>query len=503
MEQQALLDAINSGNPVSAAHPLQVFDPKVFGSISGLILDGTVTAIPGANQFTIPTLAGLGVGKFMDATDPFWAFVFRKGDGSSGAPQGEQQKITAYNNATGTFTTNAFTVAVAAGDEILIVNPDLINAPVIADLDVPGADSANNVFERDVIGNKTDTATPDDMSALATSSLVRDIKRALVRMAPGAFSATIQGGARTDLATMLAQFATYFVATGAAWSLQTNNLAARTNIMQTVNDMNSVMGSDGANVFNPTIQGAAQTTLKAALAQIAIYFAAAGAAMSVTMNPGAGARTNLNLLLQDLADVLDSGTGITTFPAGAAAANGVCLAKVIRYIQETCLGYEGATALANKLTAARAGYLDSLNTGVLINSMTTAFHRLAGVTQNFTKQITSAANAGDVTVATVTTQPCMIKRLVLRSNGATTANLTTAAIYGGAGKVITFIDQSTGSLANINAADKQVSWITQGGAVSFAATKTIIITLTGTGAAAVDLQVDIEYYAIADGGYLA
>lgn len=27
MEQQALLDAINSGNPVSGAHPIQVFDP--------------------------------------------------------------------------------------------------------------------------------------------------------------------------------------------------------------------------------------------------------------------------------------------------------------------------------------------------------------------------------------------------------------------------------------------------------------------------------------------
>lgn len=156
--------------------------------------------------------------------------------------------------------------------------------------------------------------------------------------------------------------------------------------------------------------------------------------------------------------------------------------------------------LLARLTAARAGYLDSLNSGVIIGSRTAAFGRLAGSTMVFTKNITSAANAGDVTVATITTQPCFIKRIVLRSNGATTANLTNAAIYGGAGKVVTFIDSVTGIRANIAAADQQVSWE---GVASFAATKTIVITLTGTGGTAVNLQVDIEYEAVTDGGYLA
>ncbi len=140
-----------------------------------------------------------------------------------------------------------------------------------------------------------------------------------------------------------------------------------------------------------------------------------------------------------------------------------------------------------------------MNTGVLIGSRTTAASRLAGIEQIFTKNITSAANAGDVTVATITTQPCFIKRIVLRSNGATTADLTSAAIYGGAGKVVTFIDSTTGARANIAAADQQVSWV---GAATFAATKTIVITLSGTGVTAVNLQVDIEFEAIADGGYL-
>ncbi|MFC1910460.1 hypothetical protein ACFLXC_04130 [Chloroflexota bacterium] len=156
--------------------------------------------------------------------------------------------------------------------------------------------------------------------------------------------------------------------------------------------------------------------------------------------------------------------------------------------------------LLTRLSAPRAGYLDTLNTGVYIGSRTTAYGRLNGVTQIFNKNITSAANAGDVTVATITTQACLIKRVVLRSNGATTADLTSAAIYAGASKVVTIIDAASGARANIAAADQQVSWT---GAVALDATKTVVITLAGTGATAVNLDVDIEYEAIADGGYLA
>jgi len=123
----------------------------------------------------------------------------------------------------------------------------------------------------------------------------------------------------------------------------------------------------------------------------------------------------------------------------------------------------------------------------------------AGRRQHFTKSITSAANAGDVTIGTITAQPCFIKSIVVRSNGATTADLTSIGIYGGASKVVTFIDTTTGTKANIDAADKQVAWT---GAACFTATKTLVITLTGTGATAVNLTVCIEYYSEVDGGYL-
>lgn len=91
----------------------------------GLVYYGVVTAVPGANQFTIAALAGLGAGKFNGATNPYQAFVFRDAGGAAAAPQGEMKAITAYTTATGAFTTSAFTAAVAVSDEILILHPRL------------------------------------------------------------------------------------------------------------------------------------------------------------------------------------------------------------------------------------------------------------------------------------------------------------------------------------------------------------------------------------------
>jgi hypothetical protein len=94
-------------------------------SIFGMFLHGTVTGVPGANQFTIPSLAGFGAGAFASVANPWQALVLRKGTGTGAAPQGEQQPVTVYVNATGVFTTSAFTLPIAIGDEIALLNPDL------------------------------------------------------------------------------------------------------------------------------------------------------------------------------------------------------------------------------------------------------------------------------------------------------------------------------------------------------------------------------------------
>lgn len=156
----------------------------------GLSYYGIVDAVPGANQFTISGLVGLGAGKFAGATNPYTAFVLRDVGGLSAAPQGEALAITAYATATGVFTTGAFTAAVAVGDEILLLHPSIANVLVIlAGLAVPPIDSAINLLMRDVTGNKADTAL---YAATLTDSLMRYLKAVLHTevLAIGTFTAS-------------------------------------------------------------------------------------------------------------------------------------------------------------------------------------------------------------------------------------------------------------------------------------------------------------------------
>ncbi|MFY9259581.1 MAG: hypothetical protein WAO71_03630, partial [Gallionella sp.] len=94
---------------------------------SGLVFYGVVTDVPGANQFTLTELIGQGAGKFVDA-NPWLAYVFRDAGGLGAAPQGEIRTITAYATLTGDFTTDAFSAAVAVGDEILIIHPSIASS---------------------------------------------------------------------------------------------------------------------------------------------------------------------------------------------------------------------------------------------------------------------------------------------------------------------------------------------------------------------------------------
>jgi len=118
----------------------------------------------------------------------------------------------------------------------------------------------------------------------------------------------------------------------------------------------------------------------------------------------------------------------------------------------------------------------------------------------FEKAITSAANAGDVTVATITDNPCQIESVVIHADAAQTADMTSCGVFGGASKVITFISAVDAVQASLDAADKQVAW---SGVVRLAATKTIVISLVGSGATAVDLTIVLKYRPCGVGGYLA
>jgi hypothetical protein len=196
------------------------------------------------------------------------------------------------------------------------------------------------------------------------------------------------------------------------------------------------------------------------------------------------------------------------------------LAAVLAEIQDTTVAAGGGSNATltraglllrwiadNGATAASIAALNNLSSAQAQTAAAAALaaaanKQQAGVNQVFQKHITSAANAGDVVVATITSQDCDILAINVRSNGVTTADLTSVAISGGAGKAITFIAASDGVKANIAAADQQVSWAPQGGMITLAATKTIVITLVGTGATAVDLTITIELVSDTDGGHL-
>ena len=104
---------------------------------SGLVFRGIVTAAVAGVSFTIGTLAGLGAGIFADATSPWYAYVLRSNGGVSGAPQGEYRQVLTYVTATGLFTTNAFSVAVAVNDDVIITSNILPIIRDIHDTDLP------------------------------------------------------------------------------------------------------------------------------------------------------------------------------------------------------------------------------------------------------------------------------------------------------------------------------------------------------------------------------
>lgn len=204
-------------------------------------------------------------------------------------------------------------------------------------------------------------------------------------------------------------------------------------------------------------------------------------------------------------------------PAGASiSADLLTIDNLVDDLEAAVGAIEGATTLHNKLTAARAALLDQitavrlaeLDAANLPADIDTLLARLTAARSGYMDfetrvlevSITAAANAGVTTVATVATQPCQIESIVIHADAAQTANMTTCAVLGGVGQVVTFIGTADATQANLNAADKQVGWT---GAVRLAATKTIVINLVGTGAAAVDLTIVIKYRACVAGGSLS
>lgn len=129
-----------------------------------IVKQGTTTAAgAGAgNSIIDASLIGAGANSFLNMVVVLYP---------SDALRADAANVTGFNNGTGELTLSKAYKGVAApvplGVPYVMLSLVLSVSGVIADLNVPAADAVTNLLERDVIGNKTDTAitTPDNVSA--------------------------------------------------------------------------------------------------------------------------------------------------------------------------------------------------------------------------------------------------------------------------------------------------------------------------------------------------
>jgi len=408
---------------------------------------------------------------------------------------------------------------------------------------VPAADSANNVNMRDVIGNKTDTVASGSLQGTTRVQAADSAANTNERDVVGNKTDTVASGSLQGLNRI--QAADSATNTNMRDVIGNKADTASTVINGTTSLMRYLKGIMGwflvpaadavTNTVERDVVGAKDDTASVTINGTTSLMRYLKGLLGLHPVPAADSANNINMrdVIGNKTDTIVSGSlqGTTRAQVADSAANNnmrdvignktdavvqaVAAGKsIMGYIKGliTSIGNPSAHTLVS-LTAKWGNIARDLTTilGARWNAagdlgtdiaaiLVLDDKKVIGKTQIFVKAIASAANAGAVVAATITTQSCLIKSIVVRSNAATTADLTNITIKGGAGLVVTFIDAVTGVRANIAAADQQVAWT---GAVALVAAKTITITLTGTGATAVDLTITFEYEALVDGGYLA
>ena len=124
-----ILTRIGTNADAAGTTTLFAWLAKLFAGLQsgeGLCYYGKVATVPGATQFTSTELVGKGDGKFAGTQGFYFVFVLRDAGGLGAAPQGEYRAISAYSSATGLFTHAAFSAALVATDEVLIVHSSIV-----------------------------------------------------------------------------------------------------------------------------------------------------------------------------------------------------------------------------------------------------------------------------------------------------------------------------------------------------------------------------------------
>jgi hypothetical protein len=425
----------------------------------------------------------------------------------------------------GTMVQGSQDVAIAGTDTSAIA---AALATIDAFHDVPSADSADNVVMSDVIGNKTDTSSGDSLYALLLQIIALSGTPAADLAADIAAIKAVVDDIETATITEVASLITFH-------DVPSQNSSDNANLRDAVGNKTDTTAGTSLIALCKQIIEDTGTTIPATISTIdgLLDVPTADLATNATINQVVGNKddtvggTSIVALAKQVLAALVIVDGFHDVTGAADSAANSQIRDVVGRKDDTVAG-DSVIALAKQIIAdtgvigtivnaggtATLGALlgDFANTSAVtrfgniqtevdkIETPSDVCNRQAGKTQIFTKNITAAANAGVTTVGTITTQSCLIKRIVLRANGVTTADLTSAAIEGGASQAVEFISAATAVTASINADDEQVAF---SGAAVLDATKTITIDLQGTGATAVDLDVIVEYCAITAGGYIA
>ena len=111
---------------------------------------------------------------------------------------------------------------------------------------------------------------------------------------------------------------------------------------------------------------------------------------------------------------------------------------------------------------------------------------------------TNAADAGDITLATVSGS--VLIESITAKTVVTHANLDSIEVVGGASDAVIFITAAIGVKTSLDGVDKQVAWT---GAVELGAAKTIICSFLGAGAGSVTILFTIKYRSVTSNSQLA
>ncbi len=491
---------------------LELSDAGLIKQRTGLVFSGIVTAIDGTTGVTVAGLSGFGNDFFASSSYADWEMYHLWDAGGAGAaPQGLMTAVSDYVSATGAFTITAFTSGTAAvGDKVMLIHPVLAWLGTKADAAATGAVNSSTFLSAYIKQILNELLGTDggwtNLSGAAVASLdeaVQALAKVLAIDGANTLSVTMDGSARTTIEAIALALSDIFTASGAAFTVPVDG-SARTDLAALLTNLAIITGARADAI--PAMNAAPGTIalvplIKAVMERVgatpndsddSILTILGQLDDAAATGATSGAEALVEMIRQivtntyKLAEVAD-GTGV--FPVSVA--NDSLFAKILDSGDPAnATNFSNAT---DSLRAIRAA-IDAIGTPVEATDK--------GVSQTLEVAVTSAADAaGDTLLATIASGSVVITKIVVFAVTGQTANMTSAPVKGGAAKVLTFLAAADIVQADVDAADKQVSW---SGEMRLNTGDTIVMEHNGTGPAALDLVVAFTFHASsADGATMS